>query len=473
MRRNREAGWEKEVENLAGRRGFGSGAAVGVQPTWRAGLANLIIVLLLAFPGSGLLGAADWSRFRGPNGSGIAVDAEPPTSWSDSENLKWKLALPGPGSSCPIVSGDRVFVTCYSGYGDGKGGDDMEKLQRHLVCVDRGSGKVLWDRAVPAEMPEDSYSGNLREHGYASNTPVTDGERVYVFFGKTGVLAFDLEGKQLWKVGVGKQSSNRRWGSGSSLILHGNMVIVNAAEESRSIRALEKGTGREVWKTEVGSLELSFVTPTLVECEGGRVDMVVAVPGEIWGVNPDTGKLRWFVQSGIDGNVSPSIIAADGIVYATGGYPRQGTVAVRAGGKGDVTQSNLLWTSQSASYVPSPVLAQGHLFVVSDQGFAMCLDAKSGKTVYRERLPGVGGGKPFYASAVLANGRWYAVSRRNGTFVLEAKPEFKLAAQNRIAGDDSDFNATPAIAGRQLFLRSNRALYCIEAVQTAGAEKTK
>jgi outer membrane protein assembly factor BamB len=408
--------------------------------------------------------AADWRQFRGPNGSGIAAgDARPAATWSDSQNVKWKVALPGPGSSSPIVAEERVFVTCYSGYGDGSSENSIEKLQRHLVCVDLKTGKVLWDKSIPAELPEDPYSGNLREHGYASNTPVTDGERVFAFFGKTGVLAFDFEGQQLWKVNVGRQSSNRRWGSGASPILCQDTVIVNAAEESRSVLALNKLTGREVWKAVVDSLELSFVTPVLAECAGGRLDLALAVPGELWGLNPDTGKLRWFAQTGITGNVSPSVVAADGVVYATGGYPRQGTIAVQAGGKGDVTQTNVLWSSQNASYVPSLVVHRGHLFVVSDQGFATCLEAKTGKLIYKERLSGLSGGKPFYASVVLANDRLYAVSRRAGTFVLPATPRFAVVAQNKLAGDDSDFNGTPAIVGHQLFLRSNRFLYCIEA----------
>ena len=424
----------------------------------------LIILLTVGLSLASLhAGQPEWPQFRGPNGSGIAAaDAHPATTWSGAQNVKWKVALPGPGSSSPIIAGERVFITCYSGYGDGSSGGGPEKLQRHLVCLERNSGKVLWDKSVPAELPEDEYSGNLREHGYASNTPVTDGERVYAFFGKTGVLAFDFEGRQLWKINVGKQSSNRRWGSAASPILCQNTVIVNAAEEGRSVLALDKLTGKEVWKTEVNSLELSFVTPVLVECAGGRSDLALAVPGEMWGLNPDTGKLRWFAQTGITGNVSPSVVAADGVVYATGGYPRQGTIAVRAGGKGDVTQTNVLWSSQSASYVPSPVVCQGHLFVVSDQGSALCLEAKTGKLVYKERLPGVTGAKPFYASVVLADGHLYATSRRNGTFVIQAAPTFTLVAQNKFDGDDTDFNGTPAIVGHQLFLRSNRFVYCIE-----------
>ena len=409
-------------------------------------------------------GQPEWPRFRGPNGTGIAsAGARPAITWSDSQNMKWKLALPGPGSSSPVVAGERVFVTCYSGYGDGSGGDGPERLRRHLVCVERGTGKVSWDSSVAAELPEDTYSGNLREHGYASGSPVTDGERVFVFFGKTGVLAFDLTGQQLWKVNLGRLSSNRRWGSGASPILYRNLVIVNAAEEGRAVVALDQLTGKEVWKADAASLELSFGTPVLVECGAARTDLALAVPGEVWGLNPETGKLRWFAQTSIEGNVSPSVVAADGIVYATGGYPRQGTIAVRAGGKGDVTQTNILWTSQNASYVPSPVVYHEHLFMVSDQGVAMCLEAKTGKLVYRGKLPGLGGGKPFYASPVLANGNLYAVSRCNGSFVLEAKTEFKLLSQNKLASDDTDFNATPAVAGNQLFLRSNHYLYCIEA----------
>ena len=420
------------------------------------------IALLAAVPGPSSA-SDEWPRFRGPDGSGLAAgDARPPTNWSATSNLKWKAALPGPGSSSPIIWGERVFVTCYSGYGEGSSGAGPEKLQRHLVCLQRNTGNTSWDKSVPAELPEDEYSGNLREHGYASNTPVTDGERVYVFFGKTGVLAFDFDGRQLWKVNVGKQSSNRRWGSAASPILCQNTVIINAAEEGRSVLALDKLTGKEVWKTEVNSLELSFVTPVLVECAGGRSDLALAVPGEMWGLNPATGKLRWFAQTGITGNVSPSVVAADGVVYATGGYPRQGTIAVRAGGKGDVTQTNVLWSSQSASYVPSPVVYHGHLYVVSDQGSALCLEANTGKLVYKERLPGVSGGKPFYASVVLADGHLYATSRRTGTFVMQADPAFALLAQNKLAGDDTDFNGTPAIAGRQIFLRSNRFVYCIE-----------
>lgn len=423
----------------------------------------------LALMGGQIAAASDWPQFRGPNGSGIAPgDARPPLIWSDTHSLKWRVALPGPGSSSPIVWGDRVFVTCYTGYGVGRDGGTPENLKRHLICVERQTGKILWNAVVPAEFPEDPFRGYLTQHGYASNTPVTDGERVNVYFGKTGALAFDFAGKQLWKVNLGKDSSNRRWGSAASPVLYKNTVIVNAAEESRSIYALERSTGKVVWKAEADSLELCYGTPALVDCGGGRTDLVLAVPGELWGMNPETGKLRWLAETGIAGNVSPSVAVADGVVVATGGFPRQSTVAVRTGGKGDVTQSHVLWSSLNASYVPSPVVVSGHVYVVNDKGFAMCLEAASGKLVYKERLPDLRsarGGGSVYASTVWARGHLYAVSRRSGTYVLEASPEFKVVAHNRLSGDESDFNATPAIVGRQLFIRSNEKLYCIEAAE--------
>ncbi len=421
---------------------------------------SLAVLALSALTAS----AGDWTRFRGPNGSGIATEANVPTVWSDSKNLQWKTALPGRGSSSPIVCGERVFVTSYSGYGDGRADGSPDKLQRHLLCLERQTGKILWDKAVVAELPEDPYQGFITEHGYASSTPVTDGERVYVFFGKTGVLAFDVTGKLLWQVNVGKQSSNRRWGSGASPLLYKNMVIVNAAEESRSLRALDTLTGKELWKAGAESMELCFSTPALVEC-AGRTDLVVAVPGELWGFNPDTGKLRWFAQTGIRGNVSPSVVAGDGVLFVTGGFPQSGTVAVRAGGQGDVTKTHVLWSIEAASYVPSPIVQGDHLYFVSDKGVTMCLEAKTGKLVSKEPLPGITstgrGGKPVYASPVLAGKQLYAVTRRKGAFVLNAAPQMTVVAQNSFAGDDSDFNATPAVSGNQLFLRSNKFIYCL------------
>jgi len=172
--------------------------------------------------------AGDWARFRGPEGSGISPDTQPlPVKWSEAENMRWKRKLPGPGSSSPIVVGRRVFVTCWTGYGtDRDNVGEQKDLRRHLICFDRGTGNVLWDRSVEPVLPEDPYSGMFTQHGYASHTPVSDGQQVYVFFGKTGVLAFDMEGKKLWQTSVGTGSGSNGWGTASSPILYKNLVIV-------------------------------------------------------------------------------------------------------------------------------------------------------------------------------------------------------------------------------------------------------
>ena len=422
-----------------------------------------VLTITVLVTANGLL-ASDWTRFRGPNGMGITDDTKLPLTWSETKNLKWKTPLPGPGSSSTIIYGDRLFVTCYTGYGiDRSNPGSQADLKRHLLCVNRSDGKILWEKSVDAVLPEDPYRGYISEHGYASSTPITDGRNVYVFFGKTGVLAFDLEGKKLWQVGVGTESSNRRWGSAASPILYKNLLIVNASEESLAIYAFDKATGKEIWKAEGDALELAHGTPFLANLADGRKELTIAVPEEVWGLNPDTGKLIWYAEMAPNGNICPSIIGKDGIVYVFGGFRIKGSLAIRTGGKDNVTQTHVLWSSPESSYVPSPVILNGHLYWVSDLGLACCMDAKSGKLVYRERLSARGGGKPFYASVVLANGKLYAVSRTSGTFVLDAKPQFKQLAQNQLESDTSDFNASPAVSNGQIFLRSNKFLYCIEA----------
>jgi hypothetical protein len=424
--------------------------------TWAVSLATLLAVQTVE--------AGDWPQFRGPNGDGVSTETKVPVEWSDTKNLRWKTEIPGPGSSSPIVSGDRVYITCYTGYGVGRGEVGQQKdLQRHLVALNRNTGKIVWSKAVAAALPEDQYRGFIAEHGYATSTPVTDGERVYVFFGKSGVLAFDRDGKQLWQTGVGTESGQRRWGSGTSPILHGDYVIVNAAEESQSLRALDKKTGKEVWKAEAAGLENTWGSPSVITLPDGRKELVISVPYEMWGFNPQTGKLSWFAETNLDSPVSPSIVSAKGIVYAIGGR-RGGSVAVRAGGKDDVTKSNIVWKGDASAYVPSPVLTKGKLYWVDDRGLAMCVDAKTGKLVKRVRLEsgnGGFGGRPFYASVVVAGDKWYAVSRTAGVFVLKANAELETIGSNRFASDESDFNASPAISDGAIFLRSNRFVYCI------------
>jgi outer membrane protein assembly factor BamB len=422
--------------------------------------AMLVTVMIASFG----VRAEDWPQFRGPGGAGISRD-KPPSTWDDSKNVLWKTPLPGPGSSSPIVVGDHVFVTCFSGYGAGGNGGDVTKLKRHLVCVNRKDGKIAWTGTVDAVLPEDPYRGQLTEHGYASNTPASDGEVVYAFFGKSGVVAFDMNGQKLWQTSVGKESDRKGWGSATSPILYKNLVIVNASSESQSIRALDKKTGKQVWSQEASSLEASYSTPAPVDLGGGKMELAVAVPGEVWGMNPDTGKLLWYASTRIAGNVVPSVVSMNGVVFVSGGFESRGTTAVRAGGNGDVTKSHVVWSVSDSTYIPSPVAAGGYLFWVSDEGRATCLDAASGKILGQQRLAITGGGgrgrgKPIYASTVMVGDKLVAVTRSSGVFVLSATPQLQPLATNRLS-EEAEFNAAPAVAGGQLFLRSTKSLYCI------------
>jgi len=437
--------------------------SVSLVPSRLARLAAFAGALALA-AGSAVIAprsadAGDWPQFRGPQAQGRSDDSQIPTEWSASKNVAWKTDLPGPGSSSPIVSGDRVFVTCYTARNENEPGD---VTQRHLLCIDANTGNILWKESVAAEQPEDPYEGFLREHGYASNTPVTDGERVYVFYGKSGVLAYGLDGKKLWHKEVGKQSSNRRWGSGSSPILSDKYVIVNASEEGRAIVAFEKATGKQVWKADADTLELAYGTPSIVTLNDGGSELVAVAPGEVWGLNLETGKLRWFAETQLQGNVCPSVLADRDVVYVFGGIRGAGSHAIRAGGRDDVTKSHMVWSSRISSYVATPLLFEGHLYWIDDRGQAFCQKADDGELVYRERVPELSGrgGRPVYASPVLAGGKLYVVSRWKGTFVLPAKPKFEVIARNEL-GDESDFSGTPAIVGDRMFLRSNERLYCI------------
>ncbi len=422
--------------------------------------------------------AADWLRFRGPNGSGIAADGKrPPLEWGAEKNVKWKAALPGPGSSSPIVVGDRVFVTCWSGYAvEGRAEGEMTELKRHLVCLDRGTGAQLWERAVPARLPEDRYEGMFTQNGYASHTPVSDGARVYAFFGKSGVHAFDLEGKALWQAEVGEGLERRGWGSASSPILHGEVLIVPALVEGLALLGFDKVSGERRWESAADGFASTWGTPALAAAEG-RTDLVISVPGEVWGFNPESGKLRWFCPGLPSDSVCNSVLV-DGEVVYTMSERGGGSLAVRAGGQGDVGTGRTLWTGPNGPRIPTPVLWEGRLHWVSGS-IAACRDAATGEDVYTERLPTVsgaaaasstGGGSygrrggmsgQDYASPVAAGGYLYHVSRRGEVLVVKLGEKFELAGRNRIEGDTSDHSATPAICDGELFLRSARTVYCI------------
>jgi hypothetical protein len=395
---------------------------------------------------------ADWPQFRGPGGLGVSPSKGLPRTWSQNENILWKTALPGPGASSPVVVADKVLLTCYSGYNvPGKDRGEMEQLKLHVVCLNRDSGRILWNTVVVPKLPEQAA---IREnHGYASSTPTTDGERVYVFFGKSGVFAFDLEGKQLWRTEVG--SGLNGWGTGASPILSGDLLIVNASVESQSLVALDKKTGQEVWRAK--GIREAWNTPVLVPVKDGKTELVVAMIGKVLGFDPATGAPLWSCANDITWYIVPSVVAQEGVIWSIGGRSGVVAVAIRAGGRGDVTKTHRLWTSKKGCNVSSPIIHEGHLYWMNELETACCADARTGTIVYEQRVDRAG---QVYASPVLADGNLYYVSRTGRTIVLAASPKYQRLAINDLR-DTSTFNASPAVAGDKLFVRSDLFLYCV------------
>ena len=415
----------------------------------------VILGFVIGRPGTESVIASDWPQFRGPAGAGIADEHEYATTWSSTENVAWKIELPGAGASSPIAMGDRVFVTCYRGVDNAS--SDLHKLERVLVCVNRADGTIVWDKTIKGTDDEDRFQGFITGHGYATSTPVTDGERVYVFYGKAGVFAFDLNGNQLWHAKVGNGSAQMGWGQGTSPILYKDTVIIPAFAESKSVVALDRKTGNQVWKMDADGFGGCWSSPILVDLPNGKQELVVSVPFEIWGLDPDNGDFLWFAEGVKEGVMCPTLAASKGIVYAIGGR-QGGAVAIRVGGRDDVTKSHTVWRKEIGSYVTSLVLVGDHLYWVSDRGIAVCVKTADGEQVYRERL---GDASQLYASVVAANGSLFAVSREKGTFVYAAKPQFESVAKNSVDDDAGTCNATPAFSNGQMFLRTNRYLYCI------------
>lgn len=396
------------------------------------------------------LQAADWSQFRGPHGLGISDETGIPATWSATENIVWKADLPGPGASCPIAVGDRIFVSCYSGYGLEPAEGDQNNLSRHLLCLSRSNGDVVWHKTFEPTLPEHKYQGEGSYHGYAASTPVSDGRRLYVFFGKSGVYCFDLNGEQIWQASVGDRTSG--WGSGCSPVLYRNLVIINASVESGSLVALDKDSGDEVWKT--GGIGSAWNTPVLVPGRE-RTELVVSVQNHVISVDPDSGKELWRAE-GVHRYVCPSVVYHDDVVYAVGGGHT--SLAVRTGGSGDVSESHGVWRLNKGPNVSSPVYYKGHLYWTRDGSTVCCQNPETGELVYEERLPGA---ERIWSSPVLAAGRLYFVSQHKGAFVVAAKPEFELLAHNVIEDDESRTNASPIVSDGRIYLRSDRRLYCI------------
>ncbi|MEM8933034.1 MAG: PQQ-binding-like beta-propeller repeat protein [Acidobacteriota bacterium] len=344
-----------------------------------------LVLLLAAFTQSA---AADWHRFRGPDGSGIASGTIP-TEYSATRHLAWRVPLPGKGVSSPIIDGDRVYVTAYTGYGlDLEDPGSLDELVRHLLAFDRETGEELWRVSVVATGDEDPYQGFITQHGYASSTPVTDGEHVFALLGKSGLIAVDRDGKELWRRDLGQKSDPARWGDASSPILVDDVLVVNAGVLGHRVAGFDKTTGEPLWTVEDTGFTNSWSTPAVYR-NGDAVQVLVHVPRRVMGIEPLSGDVLWSAASPIDDATSPSIVVHDHVAYLMGSRAGH-AMAVRLDGRGDVSTTHVVWKHSTRAGITTPVVANGALYWASS-GIFRAVSLATGKEIYKARLPRLGG----------------------------------------------------------------------------------
>jgi outer membrane protein assembly factor BamB len=370
--------------------------------------------------------------------------------WKKDENVAWKVALPGPGTSSPVVQGERVFITSFTG----KKGSE---IVRYLTCFERKTGKVLWQEKRDALQPESDYAGQRLQHGFATATPIIEGDRIYVNYCRGGVFCFDLNGKEIWHREIG--SGRNSFGSGASPSLYGDLLLVNATVESGYLYALNKKNGEIVWKARLyGDC---WATPVVVETEKGAKEIVLNAANGLYGFDPGTGKELWTCAT-VGGYVSTTPLVDKDVLYIIGSnFGDKQVAAIRAGGRGDVSKTHVLWTNNKvgASYC-SPLLIGERLYFFS--GAAICLNKTNGAVVTQTKLDGIQG---LYSSPIVADGKIYLFTRNQGAYVLSADEKMTVLAQNDL-GDTSTINASPAASGGDLFIRSQTHLYCLRKKQS-------
>jgi len=410
----------------------------------------------------------DWPRWRGPFDTGVAR-GDAPFQWSDSENIAYKVAIPGKGHSSPVIWGDKLFLTSAvptqpetpkaagqtGGFGAGAKGEQPEhKLT--IFCFNRKTGKLLWEKVARTVKPHEGY--HQRYGSFASNSPVTDGKILVTFFGSYGAYALDLDGKLLWEFDPGiKMQMRNAFGEGTAAVLDGDTVLLNYDHEGPDqLIALDAKTGKPRWKTDRD--EISNWSPPFVTTHNGLRQAIVAAPGKVRAYNVANGELLWEC-AGLGANTIPAPVRFNDTVIVMSGFRNPNLLAIRLGGKGDLTGSeSILWTTnRGTSYTPSPVLHEGKLYMLTDSGMISCLDAATGKAYYeRVRLP-----KPynFKASPIAVNGRLYLSSEEGDVIVLKLGETYEVVATNTLA--DQGFIASPAVSGGDLYLRSQTHLFCV------------
>lgn len=415
--------------------------------------------------------AEQWPQWRGPLATGEAPHADPPVRWSEGENVCWKVELPGLGHATPVLWNNKLFLTAAVAVGDGfeavhakapGAHDNAPVSHRHdfvVLAVDRADGGVVWRRTVRSEVP---WGGMHRSGSYASASPVTDGEVLIASFGSQGLYALNLDGRLLWQRDFGDMTVKHAHGEGASPALHDDTVVLVWDHEGPSfLVALDRLTGTERWRVERHQ-GTSWSTPIVIE-HGGRAQVVVAGTEYLRGHDLATGKELWQV-GGLSANVVASPVAADGLVYAGSSYEHQIFFALRldgspSGARGDLTGTNhVVWRrTRGTPYVPSPLLYDAVLYFHNHyQGVLTRVDAGDGRERPGPiRLPGI---RNVYGSPVAASGRIYITSLEGTTVVLSHSDQPEVLARNHL---DDSFNASAVLAGRQLFLRGERYLYCL------------
>lgn len=409
----------------------------------------------------------NWPQWRGPLATGVAPAADPPVEWSDSKNVRWKTELPGRGHSTPIVWGNRMFLTAAVPIGEALAPrpsrapgnhDNLPVTHRHkfvALALDRTDGRIVWQQTLNEALPHEQghHTASL-----ASNSPVTDGERLFVFFGSFGLFCLDDNGKVLWRKDFGQMQSLHGHGEGASPALHGDTLVVNWDHEGQSfVVALDKRTGEERWKVERDEVT-SWASPIIVE-HAGKPQVIISGTNRVRGYDVANGKVIWEC-GGLSSNIVASPVYSDGVVYVGSSYDKRALLAIRLDdAKGDVTDSGqVLWSrSRGTPYVPSPLLYGDTLYFLTHyQGILNRVDGRTGQDAPGPlRLAGV---TEVYASPVGVADRVYVTDRFGMTLVISHSDTPRLLARNQL---DDTFNASAAIAGRDLFLRGERNLYCL------------
>lgn len=416
---------------------------------------------------SGSRAQHNWPQWRGPRGTGVAPHADPPVRWSETQNIRWKIALPGRGHSTPIVWGDRVFLTTAVPYGEalkprysGAPGahDNLPITHRHefvVLAIDRRDGNIVWQRTVSKELP---HEGGHNTASLASHSAVTDGEHLFAFFGSRGLYCFDLDGRLEWKRDFGRMRTKHGHGEGSSPALHGEVLVVNWDHEGQSfVAALDKRTGAERWKIAREEVT-SWASPIIVN-HGGKPQVIISGTDRVRGYDLADGSVIWEC-GGLSANIVASPVAADGLVFVGSSYDKRALLAIRLEvARGDLTGTErVAWSRRRGTpYVPSPLLYGGALYFLSHyQGVLTRVDAATG-----EDRPGsfrLGGIRNIYASPVAAAERVYITDHDGATLVITAGEKPSVLALNQL---DDTFSASAAIVGREIFLRGQKYLYCI------------